>query len=575
MADMATPKRKVLIIGLDGATFDLIRPWAKDGELPTFAQLMREGSHGELRSVLPPLTAPAWTTMVTGTNPGKHGLGDFWTRDFKGYDFRLVNASSRARPALWDVVSQHGGQVVVCNVPMTYPPTPVNGVIVSGLDTPGLDVQYTYPPELKQELNAAAGPYRIVGDEWMYGRRRQYEKARMAPFKDLETRFAAANYLLERYPWDFAMIVFTATDGVSHFFWHLMDPQHPLYDPANAERYGDTILEVYKRLDGKLAAFLQDLPEDAFLFIVSDHGNGPISDRAIYLNAWLEQKGLLRYRRGSARERWQQLLSQQLLRVLRAAKDRLYEWLPYHTRIKLEALLPGGGKRIDSLLASAQIDWSKTEAFSEEVRGSIWINLAGRDPQGIVSSGAEYEALCERILSEVHELRDPRTGEPLILRSYRREELYDGPYAHLRPDIVLEPNDTLQIFRKTDPSHPPTPVRILDKADLRRGYTTSQHLMNGILLIHGAGVRCDARLSGVEMQDIAPTVLYAMGLPIPGWMDGQVIYDALEPSYIAEHPVRMASESAQPNGQDQDSGEGYSEEEARLIEDRLRGLGYL
>jgi hypothetical protein len=201
--------------------------------------------------------------------------------------------------------------------------------------------------------------------------------------------------------------------------------------------------------------------------------------------------------------------------------------------------------------------------------------VAGRDAQGIDSPGAKYEELCERILSEVQELCDSRCGEPLILRAYRREELYHGPYADLRPDIVLEPNDTLQIFRKTEISRPAAPVRILDKADLRRGYTTSQHLMNGILLIHGAGIRRDSRLSGVEMQDIAPTVLCAMGLPIPEWMDWQVVHDAFEPSYLAEHPVQMAGEVAQHNGQAPGSSGGYSEEEAGLIENRLRGPGYL
>ena len=569
------PKRKALIIGLDGATFDLIQPWVRGGELPTFAKLMQEGSYGELRSVLPPLTAPAWTTMVTGTNPGKHGLVDFWARDFSGYGFRLLNASSRARPCLWDLVGQNGGQVIVCNVPMTYPPTPVNGVMVSGLDTPGIDAQYTFPPELKRELNEVVGQYVIVGDDWMYSRRHQYDKARAAPFKDMEIHFAAASYLLDRYPWDFAMIVFTATDGASHFFWHFIDPQHPLYEPKNAERYGKVILEVYKGLDAKLAAFVQALPPNTTLFVVSDHGNGPMSNRAIYLNAWLEGKGLLRYKRASPGERWQGALSQTTLRVLRSAWHQVQNWIPFQMRAKIEALLPGGGKRIESSLISAQIDWSKTKAFSEEVRGSIWINLAGRDAQGIVSPGPEYERLRERIISELPELRDPLTGEQLIRRVYRREELYHGPYANLTPDIILEPNDTIQIFRRSEGAHQTAAVRILSEAELRRGYTTGQHLMNGILLIYGGGVTAKGELSGVEMQDVAPTVLYAMGLPVPTWMDGRVLRDAFEPSYLSQHPVQLVSETEQGQEKHEDTGHGYSEQEARLVEDRLRGLGYM
>jgi len=567
--------RKTLIVGLDGATFDLIRPWVADGLLPTFARLMREGAHGELRSVLPPLTAPAWATMVTGTNPGKHGLVDFWARDFHSYGFRLLNASARARPALWDLVGQHGGKVIVCNVPMTYPPTPVNGVMVSGLDTPGLDSEYTYPASLKQELDRAAGDYRIVGDDWRFGRTRQYDRARRAPFDDLEARFAAADYLLDRYPWDLAMVVFTATDGTSHFFWHLLDETHPLYDPQAAALYGDTLLRVYQALDGKLAALLRALPKEGLLIVVSDHGNGPISDRAIYLNAWLEQQGLLHYRRGSIWESARRALLGTVVHSLRGIAVRVYDRLPHHRRVRLEAVLPGGGKRIDSLLTSAQIDWSKTRAFSEEVRGSIWINLAGRDPQGIVSPGPEYEALCQQIVEGVAGLRDPRTAAPLIRRAYRREELYHGPYAHLRPDITLEANDTLQIFRKTDAGTPTAAVRILSRRELAQGHTTGQHLMNGILLMFGPGIREGSALQGLQMQDVAPTVLYAMDLPIPRWMDGKVMLQAFAPSYAAAHAPAYSEDNESEGPAATPAQTRYSEEETEIIEERLRGLGYL
>jgi predicted AlkP superfamily phosphohydrolase/phosphomutase len=567
-------KRKALIIGLDGATFDLIRPWVHSGELPTFARLMREGSYGELRSVLPPLTAPAWTTMVTGTNPGKHGLVDFWARDFTSYDFRLLNSSSRARPCLWDIVSQAGGQVIVLNVPMTYPPTPVNGVMVSGMDTPGLDTQYTYPPEVKHELNEAVGKYVIVPDDWLYSRRRQYDRARQEILNGIETQFAAANHLLEHHPWHLAMVVFTAPDGAAHFFWKFMDPEHLLYEPDGAARYGQTILEVYKNLDAKLDAFLASLPQDTFLFIVSDHGNGRVSDRAIYLNAWLEQKGLLCYRRGSLGQRWKRLFSQTTLRMLRSVRRQMRSYIPYQVQAKLEALLPGGGKRIESSLTSMQIDWFKTKAFSDEVRGSIWINLRGRDAQGIVSPGVEYESLRERIIAEVPELRDPRTGEELIERVYRREELYHGPHAHSTPDIILEPKDTMQIFRKKEGARKAIPVRILSAAEASSADTTGHHLMNGVFLIHGPAVRANNELTGMQMRDVAPTVLYAVGLPVPEWMDGKVSLDAFEPAHVAQHPVQRAGEAEQEAGEPQDQVH-YLEEEARLIEDRLRGLGYM
>jgi predicted AlkP superfamily phosphohydrolase/phosphomutase len=567
-------KRKALVIGLDGATLDLIRPWVRSGELPTFARLMRQGSYGELRSVLPPLTAPAWTTIVTGTNPGKHGLVDFWARDFPGYDFRLLSSSSRARPCLWDLVSEAGGGVIVLNVPMTFPPTPVNGVMVSGMDTPGLDAEYTYPPDVKHELTEAVGKYVIVPDDWLYSRRRQFDRARREILTGIETQFAAAEYLLQRYPWHLAMVVFTAPDGAAHFFWEFMDPEHLLYEQRSAARYGQTILEVYKNLDAKLDAFLASLSPDTFLFVVSDHGNGPVGDRAIYLNAWLEKKGLLCYRRGSLHQRWQRNLSQATLRTLRAVRRLMRSYIPYRLQAKLEALLPGGSKRIESSLTSMQIDWSKTRAFSDEVRGSIWVNLKGRDAEGIVSPGEEYESLRERIIFAVPELRDPRTGEQLIERAYRREELYHGPHAHLTPDIILEPRDTMQLFRKREGVPRAIPVRILSAAEARSADTTGHHLMNGLFFVNGPAIKANHEILGMQMQDVAPTVLYALGLPVPEWMDGKVAVDAFEPAHLGQHPVQRAGQAERWEGEPPAHAD-YSEEEARLIEDRLRGLGYM
>jgi len=568
-------KSKAFIIGLDGATFDLIKPWVARGELPTLASLLREGCHGYLRTVLPPLTAPAWATMVTGTNPGKHALVDFWARDFQGYGFRLLNASSRAQPALWDIVSQAGGRVIVCNVPMTYPPSPVNGVMVSGMDTPGLDAQYTFPAGLKRELNEAVGRYVITPDDWLYSRRRQFDRARQELLHGVEVHFTAMAYLLEHYPWDLAMVVFTETDGAAHFFWQFMDSKHPLYEPQGAARYGNTILEVYKKVDEKLTALTRSLPEDTTVFVVSDHGNGPVSDRAIHLNAWLEKKELLQYRRVSMRQRWEAWLSQAILRVLRTLRRQIRSQIPYQLQVKLEALVPGGGKRIESSLLSAQIDWARTRAFSEEVRGSIWINLRGRDIHGIVEPGAEYAALVQRILSEVRELRDPVTSEPLIERAYRRQELYHGPYVDWEPDVILEPRGTTLLFRKQETAGRAEPVRLLSRKELMKTDTTGHHLMNGILLICGAGIRANHELIGAHIADVAPTVLYTMGLPIPAWMDGHVLEEAFDPSYWAQHPPRLESAAERSESQPQDTQGAYSEEEAQIVEDRLRGLGYL
>ena len=154
-------RERVLVIGIDGATFDLLTPWMEEGFLPNLAALMGSGSHGPLRSTIPPITASAWTSFQTGKNPGKHGLFDFTQYRPGSYETSYVNASSVLAEPLWQVLSRQGKRVVVINVPVTYPPRPVNGYLISGMLTPSMDVEFTYPPDLYQQMVREIGDYQI------------------------------------------------------------------------------------------------------------------------------------------------------------------------------------------------------------------------------------------------------------------------------------------------------------------------------------------------------------------------------------------------------------------------------
>ncbi|MEZ4769882.1 MAG: alkaline phosphatase family protein [Caldilineales bacterium] len=296
---MSATNNRLLVIGLDGATFDLMRPWAAAGELPNLQRLMNEGSWGPLRSVVHPFTAQAWTSMVTGTQQGKHRVFDFWERDFSTYGFRLLNASHRALPAIWNLLSAAGKDVIIVNLPQTYPPEPVQGVMVSGRDTPGLGAAYTYPAGLKSELDAVSDtPYVIVPDDWLWMQRGRPDLARAELLREIDVRFDAARRLMESRPWDLTFFVVSATDGVAHFFWKYHDPSHPLYNPAEAERYGDTILEVYRRCDQRIGELLAWIEEsgNTNVLVVSDHGQGQLGPQAIHLNLWLAEQNLLHFR---------------------------------------------------------------------------------------------------------------------------------------------------------------------------------------------------------------------------------------------------------------------------------------
>ncbi|MGB3940991.1 MAG: alkaline phosphatase family protein, partial [Candidatus Manganitrophaceae bacterium] len=292
-------KPKVLMIGIDGATLDLIKPWAKEGKLPTFKRLLDEGGHGELESVIPPVTPPAWTSLMTGMNPGKHGLFNFIDHDLADYSIRYANAGSRRVPTVWKRLSDLGWRVGVINMPMTYPPEPLNGFCISGLDTPDESSPFVYPPELKLEIERSVGKIYLDPRHLGYMTTDEKRDSVLADLVKIENRRTEiAEYLMAHHPVDVLALVYTATDTVQHFFWHYMDPAHPFYDPRGAERYRDAVLDIYRAIDSNIARLLSSVSDETAVLVVSDHGGGPVSSPVISLNRFLEEEGWLVYKKG-------------------------------------------------------------------------------------------------------------------------------------------------------------------------------------------------------------------------------------------------------------------------------------
>jgi len=567
---------RLVVVGLDGATFDLIRPWAAAGKLPTLARLLAEGSHAPLRSVLHPFTAQAWSSMVTGANAGKHRIFDFWERDFGSYGFRLTNASFRALPALWTLLSRAGRRVIVVSVPMTYPPEPVNGVLISGWDTPGPGAAFTYPPALKAELAALAGqPYVIVPDDWKYSVAQRGDLVLAELLREIDVRTAVVSRLMAREPWDLCFFVISALDGASHFLWKYHDPSHPLYDAAATARYfaEDPLLQVYQRADQRLGELLDTLPADARVLVVSDHGEGPLGDVEVHLNLWLARHGLLTLRRPGSQRTLLEAGRRWAAGLVNWGKQLLYGRVSFGTLARLRRLWPD---RLRVVLSEESffpgVDWSRTQAYSEEVRGNVWVNLAGRDPHGIVAPGAAYEAVPDQIIAGLEELADPATGRRLVKKVWRREELFSGPYVERLPDLLVEA-EYPDLFRPRGAWGGPEPVRHLTIEEMQRRRITGCHRSAGIFLARGAGIRAGAALPAVESTDIAPAALYLLGEPLPPWVDGRVLTEILEPA-AAETIARASDGRPAPAATDAETFE-YDEEEARLVAARLKGLGYL
>lgn len=572
---MNEPTPRLVVIGLDGATFDLIRPWVEAGELPNLGRLMDEGSWGPLRSVIHPFTAQAWTSMVTGTQQGKHRVFDFWERDFSSYGFRLLNASHRALPALWNLLTRAGKNVIIVNLPQTYPPEPVQGVLVSGRDTPGLGAGYTYPPGLKEELDrVSTTPYVIVPDDWLWMQRQRPDLARQELLREIDVRFDAVGHLMETRPWDLAFFVVSATDGAAHFFWKYHDPSHPLHDPAKAALYGDTLREVYRRCDLRIGQLLDRLgsQQDLNVLVVSDHGQGALGPQAVHLNLWLQAQGLLRFRAVTGSHDVGERATVLLSRAVQRSKRALYGRVRFQTLTKLRRLWPDILRtRLGGEAFFPDIDWEQTRAFSEEFRGNIWINLRGRDPHGTVEPGAEYDRLRDQIVAMLPDLQDPETGARPIRRVWRREELFHGPFLSRFPDLVVEA-EYPDMFKPHGSYVGPAAARRLSPEEMAKRAITGCHRMDGVFIAWGRDIQPGRQTRSAALIDVAPTVLHLLRHPVPIEMDGRVLSEVLQPDVaVGVRTTTLAELGYEGVGVEV----GYSADEADYLRERLAGLGYL
>jgi predicted AlkP superfamily phosphohydrolase/phosphomutase len=559
---------KVLVLGLDGATFDLIKPWAAAGYLPTLKRLMEEGAHGSLRSTTPPMTGPAWTSFATGVNPGKHRLYDWIARDEGRYTFSPVTALDMEAPTIYTLLSEAGRRVCALNVPMTYPPTPVNGVMVSGLPAPSTKVQITYPANLYNEILENVGDYILYPDPGQAYSEAGVDAFLARLYRTTDLRIQTLDYLRSREAWDFAMVVFNGTDTISHAMWKYMDKTHPLHDPAAALKYGNAIRDYYAYLDGKLARYVDELPDDTTLVVMSDHGFGPFH-KFIHVNNWLLQEKFMATNRG-------------LLTGLKHTMFRqgfspmnVYDTLMRFGlgALKREVVRGQGQGLLKALFLSFEdIDWSRTQAYSLGNVGQVYLNVVGREPQGCVQPGAEYERVREEIITKLQTLRDPETGELVVESIYRREELYAGDYLEKAPDIVFLPR-RLEYFGFGEyefGSH-----KIIES--MRRGISGT-HRMNGIFMAYGAAIQPGTVVENASLYDLAPTILRLMDEPVAEHMDGRVLQEVLTPDVAAAVAQRRAARS-QSNGKNS-GGKGYapeamSAEDKKALADRLRSLGYV
>lgn len=555
---MATA-RKVILLGIDGATFDLLGPWLDAGHLPYLRRLCEVGVCGELESTRPPTTAPAWVACVTGVNPGKHGVFDFRESPLLDPSRPLISSRSVRAPTLWQILNHHGRKVGVLNVPVSYPPEAVEGFVVGGMMSPGLESYYAHPPALRDELNARG--YVIDIEIQKYDVEAEADALRFLDDVEgaLHKRAEVLFHLMDTRSWDFLMAVFVAADRIQHLFWKtLADPDSRFFQASSAPRLRERILSIYQAIDGLVGEVLARVDADGAtdLFVVSDHGFGS-TETWFNVNRWLEREGHL------------------FLKPVSGLRKRIfYEAMKVNDSQIVKALLPeslgravrGRVRRERSVFKTDLdrcIDWRLTRAFFASIPSQgIYIHVK-RDGVGTVEPGEEYEAVRNKIRSRLLLLTDPRDGKPLVDRVWFREELYHGPQAHLAPDLLFVARDYGVLGREL--------LGTRGIVETSMNWPNGFHRMNGVVMAYGPDAARGAKVEGARMIDVAPTVLHSLGLPVPTNMDGRVLTELLEPGFAAENPVRHEPPLAVADG----DGGLYSAEEESEISSRLAALGYL
>jgi predicted AlkP superfamily phosphohydrolase/phosphomutase len=556
----APGRRRVLVVGLDAATFDLIMPWVDAGVLPTLGRLIREGVRAPLRSTLPALTPPGWTSAATGRNPGKHNIFNFYRGRAGGLQPAPVTPGDLRSPRVWDIAAQQGLRSIVLRMPLTHPPQESVGVMVSGIMTPKGTEDFVAPASLKAVLEAKIPRYRMEVDAENL-RQGDLDTFRADAFDLQRVQTEEALYLLQHADWDLCWVMSHTLDKLQHFFWRYMDREHPAYPGPGP--YENTIRDFHVAFDQALARYLEAVPEDTNVVLLSDHGSAPLHTYFCVMN-WLADERFMALQGEGVARRGLAAVGVDAKMLVRRLKGLGLGWLPKLVPSALKGQVPQALSSFSKI--ADRIDWSRTRAYCPSAPGSgLWINLKGREPEGIVAPGAEYERvvaeLCERLLA----YRDPKTSEAVVTAVHRREDIYRGPHAAGGPDLLVETARTVCMIEGLG-------RKSLMPAGRGPEERTGNHARDGIFIAYGPDVRQGETLETRAIEDVAPTVLYLLGIPVDADMDGQVLTQAIRPERLAAQPIAVNAEAyALPDI----AAFQYSADDEQRIQDMLEGLGYV
>ncbi|MGH9225133.1 MAG: alkaline phosphatase family protein [Acidimicrobiales bacterium] len=545
---------QALLIGLDGGTFGVLDPLMDRGVMPNLRDLCERGCRSDLRTVMPPLTPPGWTSMVTGKRPGDHGVFDFFQKESADNElFRLATSEDIRAATVWSLASDHGRKVISLNFPLMFPPPPVNGCVVPGGWMPWRQLRLgCHPAGLFDRLKTlpSFNPRELSLD--MELEAKAIEGCAEEEYRDWielhirrEARwFEVLTYLLETEPADLVGVVFDGVDKLQHLCWRFLDPASRPADPSPWEEEIAALCDSYfAHLDGIIGQLVALAGPQAVTVLASDHGFGPSSE-VFYLNAWLEQHGYLAWADDEARDAAQAA----------AAAPRIgFKQMTRHVY---------------------ELDWDRTVAYAA-TPSSNGIHIVAREPGG---DGPLPEEVRRRISAELAsrlaQIPHPANGHPVVAEVWTREEAFAGPFEALAPDVsmILEGGAAISILRSG------TLVR-------RREVPLGSHRWEGMFVACGPSIRSGATFDALAIVDVAPLLLYVLDLPIPEDMTGVVPEAVFDPDrWHASPPVRAPgpqpappaprpwSNGAPPEAASEVAADG---EDDALVLSRLRALGYV
>jgi predicted AlkP superfamily phosphohydrolase/phosphomutase len=529
-----------LLIGVDGATFTVLDPYMERGVMPFVRNLVERGTRASLRSVMPPLTPPAWTSLVTGKRPGQHGVFDFFQKEEPdSVYFHFASSQDVGSPTIWSLASDEGRRVISLNFPLMFPPPPVDGCIVPGGMMPWRQLRLgCHPPGLFDRLKALPGfkPREMLDMELEIKAIEGCPDDEYAQWVEShiqrEQRWAeVARHLIREEPSDLIGALFDGVDKLQHLCWRFIDPACRSVRPSAWER---EMIERCERYFSTLDAIIADLvalagPE-ATVILASDHGFGPTID-VFHVNSWLEREGYLTWAdnsNGDAGGDGTELGFAEMTRHVHA------------------------------------VDWTRTLAYAATASGQ-GINIVGRvpgskDPLPEDARRKLADELRERLLA----IRRPEDGRRLVEEAWTRNEAFSGPYEGLGPDvsIILADGGTMSVL--------PCETLVTHR-DEPRGH----HRWDGIFIASGPGIRAGAEVDELSIVDVAPLVLYRLGLAVPDDMAGRVPTEILEAEELERRPPRLEPASAPPAALGRPAELELDSDEQAAVLERLRALGYV